>query len=209
MIPALHVLPSVRGVIQIGANSGQEIPYFLQFTSNLLLCEPLPHLADALIARYPFATVVPAAIDTTEGERLFYVASNNGESSSLLAPEEHRTAYPEIQFAPPVTVQTTTLAQVFARTSRDPDAYNVVVTDTQGHDLAVLQSAGELLSRWDLIVCEYMNTPLYTEPGTLNAITDYVAPHGFQLVHTAYEQHGAGDALFLHDRIRTGRGLTL
>lgn len=201
MIPALHLLPDVRGVIQIGANAGQEVPYFERFTRRLLLCEPLPALAAALTTQYPHATVVRCAVGTEEGVRDFHVASNNGESSSLHVPVDHVTAYPEITFLPPIPMDVVSLPSLFVRTGLDPADYNVLVTDTQGSDLDVLRSAGDLLSQWDLLVCEYINTPLYAQTCTVTDLTAYVAPFGFRLHETGNDYQGAGDVVFLHDRI--------
>ena len=44
----LKLLDNVTGVIQIGANSGQEVNYILNYTKNVILIEPIPTLAESL-----------------------------------------------------------------------------------------------------------------------------------------------------------------
>jgi FkbM family methyltransferase len=91
-------LPMPMGVLQVGANTGQEIDEFLRNgIRRAVLIEPLPGPYSILEARcrdIPGDLPVQALCGALDGEVVeFHVATNNGESSSILRPAKHLTDF--------------------------------------------------------------------------------------------------------------------
>ena len=180
---------NVKGIIQVGACAGQEVPTLESYTKNIILVEPHPHLVNHLKNRFPNYSVIETALSNEDSERDFYVASN-GESSSILKPKEHLTIYPHITFNETRRVQ----VRRFESLGIDISNYNVIISDTQGCDLDVLKGFGELLQHIDLIIAEYINTNLYENNQGLNSFIEYLKD--FELIETFDENNGAGNVVF-------------
>jgi len=180
---------NIKGIIQVGANTGQEVSMFEQYTKNIMLIEPHPRIVDLLKTKYPKYTIIETALGNEDLERDFYVASN-GESSSVLKPKQHLTIYPTITFNEIRKVQ----VRKFKSLEIDISGYNVVITDTQGCDLDVLKGFGELLNGIDLIISEYIDTELYENNQGLNLFIEYLT--NFKLIETFDVNSGAGNAVF-------------
>lgn len=180
---------NVKGIIQVGACNGQEIPLIENFTKNIMLIEPHPHLANFLKSRYPKYKVIETALGNENTERDFYTASN-GESSSLLKPFEHIKFHPTITFNDIIKVK----VQRFKDMKIDISNFNVLLTDTQGTDLDVLKGFGDLINNMDLIISEYINSELYYGNQGLKLFIEYLKD--FELIETFDENNGAGNAVF-------------
>jgi len=180
---------NVKGIIQVGANTGQEVPILEKYTQNIMLIEVHPHLVNNLKLKFPNYIVIETALGNENTERDFYLASN-GESSSLLKPNKHLDFYPTIKFNDTMKVK----VQRFEDLGIDISSYNVLLTDTQGVDLDVLKGFGNLINNIDLIISEYINTELYEGNQGLNLFKEYLKD--FELIETCDENLGAGNAIF-------------
>ena len=180
---------NVKGIIQVGANTGQEVPILEKYTQNIMLIEVHPHLINNLKLKFPNYIVIETALGNENTERDFYLASN-GESSSLLKPNKHLDFYPTIKFNDTMKVK----VQRFEDLGIDISSYNVLLTDTQGVDLDVLKGFGNLINNIDLIISEYINTELYEGNQGLNLFKEYLKD--FELIETCDENLGAGNAIF-------------
>lgn len=193
----LQTVQDIKGIIQIGANSGQEVPLFETLTQNIILCEPIETLHQHLRLSYPKYLVVPYALGNLDAEMEFYPATNGGESSSLLKPTKHIEYYPSIGFENPITVPVrkfTTLSQEF---KIDIQKYNVIVSDAQGYDLEALKGFGEYINHFKMIIVEYINSDLYENNSTLPMLIEYLSTFGYRLLSTFDENIGAGNAVFI------------
>jgi FkbM family methyltransferase len=191
-----NLIENVKGVIQIGANSGQEVNFILGHTKNVILIEPIPTLAESLSLRYPNCKVIKCALGSTDCEMDFHLASNNGESSSLLKPLKHVEYYPEITFNHTIKVPVRKFTTIAEDYEIDVDSFNVIISDTQGYDLECLKGFGENITKFDLIISEYINSNLYENDGNLQSFIDYLIPFGFEFVSTFSENIGAGNVIF-------------
>jgi len=181
---------NVRGVIQVGANVGQEVSILKQYTENIMLIEPLPNLANQLKLKYPNYIIIETALGNENSERDFFVASNGGESSSILKPKKHIEIYPSITFNETRKV----FVRRFDSLNIDIKGYNVLITDTQGCDLDVLKGFGDSLNVFDLIICEYIDVELYENNQGLDLFLKYLT--NFQMVETFDNNSGAGNVAF-------------
>ena len=66
--------------------------------NNIILIEPIFHLANYLIQTHPNCLVIPCGLGSTNSIMDLHLASNGGESSSVLKPLNHITYYPDVTF---------------------------------------------------------------------------------------------------------------
>ena len=98
MIEYINNIQNIKGIIQVGANSGQEVGLFKKFTNNIILIEPIPQLANYLNQIHPDCLVIPCGLGSTNNYMDLHLASNGGESSSVLKPLSHLIYYPDVLF---------------------------------------------------------------------------------------------------------------
>lgn len=196
MIHYINTIPYIKGIIQIGANSGQEVGYFSQLTNNIILIEPIPQLADYLRRLYPNYTILQCGLGSTNEIMDLYLASNNGESSSVLKPLNHPEYYPDILFENSIKIQVQTFESLIDEYNIDMNNFNILISDAQGYDLEAIKGFGNYIKYFELIIAEYINSNLYEDDASLNDMINYLTPLGFELVDTFDENLGAGNAVF-------------
>lgn len=143
-----HIQP--RGVIQVGAHSGQEISTFVDLGIPYGLffeCLPsiLPELQQVVASRMPGGKVIPCAVGDKPGTATLHVEQhpkNRGMSSSCLTPKLHTSMSPDVVFTHTLEVPQVTLDQALDGDDRD---YDLLVMDVQGYEGKVLDGARKLL----------------------------------------------------------------
>lgn len=196
MIEYFNQISTIRGIIQAGANTGQEVSLFENYTNNIILIEPIPQLAHHLSQSYPNYLVIPCALGSINAKMDLHLASNSGESSSLLKPLNHTVYYPDITFGQSIEVPVRTFNSLIDDYKIDIDLFNVLISDTQGYDLEAIKGFGSHIQKIDLVVAEYINSNLYENDASLEDMVSYLIPLGFELVNTFSENLGAGNAVF-------------
>lgn len=184
-------------IVIVGSNAGQEVPFYLRFFSRIDLIDPLiPKLRMHPSCRSKCVHLHQFAVSSRTGTRSLFIASNNGESSSLLEPTHHLMEYPAITFD---KIETSAIRL------NDLDFFsssNVLILDVQGSEIDVLNSSFPYgLGHLSIIICEYSLVPLYEGSGDLSAIISFLGPLGFVLAFTISPyisgRECTADALFL------------
>jgi FkbM family methyltransferase len=157
----LDKFDNIKGIIQIGANSGQEVPLFKTLTKNIILVEPIPRLAEQLKTNHPTCLVVECAAGSLNTKSTLHIASNNGESSSILTPADHKLYYPGVIFNQTIEVNIKRFDEIIYEHKIDMQNFNTLITDTQGYDLEAIKGFGQYITNIELIICEYINSNLY------------------------------------------------
>ena len=154
-----------------------------------------------------------AVVSDVAGETVsFHVASNNGASSSMLAPGRHADLYPSITFDETLELVAERLDDIVAERSERAD-YNVLVLDVQGAELKVLKGAPELLARVDAVFTEVSSEPLYEGGCTFLEVTNLLAEAGLVFRSAEMKAEGWGDAFYsrrrgtLYEMLRTNLAL--
>jgi hypothetical protein len=126
-----------------------------------------------------------------------YMASNNGESSSLLEPKKHLELYQDIDFSQKFLITPiTTLENIIDRSGIYPPKFNYLVLDIQGNELRALKGLGFHQSHFDVIITEAYTEELYIGCGKLHEIEAFLS--NYKLVEFAEEVgKGWGDAAFI------------
>lgn len=194
-------LRSVRGVVHVGANVGQERELYRRHDLDVLWIEPIPEVFATLaanLAEFPRQRAIQALITDRDGESYrFNVANNDGESSSILALKEHRDVWPKVDFTKAITLQSSTLATVLAREHGDATRYDALVMDTQGSELLVLKGAEPVLAQFRFIKTEVPDFEAYEGCARLEDIERFLAARGYkELARHRFASRTAGGSYF-------------
>jgi len=200
-------LPAPRGVLQVGASYGQELPVFQAHgvTSGVFvepLEAPFQHLAQACKRIPGYVAVQTLCSEETGAKHTFHVASNHGMSSSLLRPNNHLSQFDYVKFDRTIEVVSNRLDDVVAFLAGQGysgvvDALDTLYMDTQGAELRILRGAERVLSRIKYILTEVTRNELYEGAPTLTDLSMYLETAGFTLNNVYFNKEQCGDALFI------------
>ena len=194
----------IKGVIQVGANTGDELGAFLTKTNKILCFEPVEEALDILRSRVnqnnlqDKVIISDYIVSDKTGEIEFYVGQQSGNSSMFdLNPDRPQFHHGNVHDKK-VLKNSITLDDFFAQSDIKSEDYNFIFMDVQGAEHLVLLGAKETLKNIDHIYMEvsyfpvYLNTLLYDD---MVALCDQL---GYEVVYheaSPYNQN-QGDALF-------------
>jgi FkbM family methyltransferase len=188
----------VSAAVHVGASVGQEREMYRRMGLKVLWVEPIPDVFDQLcmnLKGYDWQRPVRALVSDREGEWVkFHVASNNGESSSMLAPALHREQWPEVRFDRVIELQTVTLPSVLSEAAFELPERAALILDTQGAELKVLRGAAAVLRRFRYIKTEACEFEAYAGCPKLADITGFLHEAGFR-EHSRHPGARGRDAL--------------
>lgn len=186
----------ITGIIQVGANFGQELNILTKYGKNVYLFEPLNFAYRKLIDKsvqfknvktYNFALGDKNQISTLN------IAENNGASSSLLKPTLHQKYFPEIAFNDTEKVQIKRFDEV-----EEIFVGNFLILDVQGFELNVLKGFGNKINQIDFIYTEYSLKPLYENSVVLDELDQFLRNYNFIRTNTKPSiNKPQGDALYI------------
>jgi FkbM family methyltransferase len=139
------------------------------------------------------------AIVSNEPKKVdFYVASNNGASSSILKPKLHLSIHPEITFSKKETnLKSTKIDEIFKSSERN----DLMVLDIQGAELLALEGGKSTIANTRFIYTEYSLVELYENCTVLRELVEFLEENNFSIIELSFEaKTGAGDALFVNKR---------
>jgi len=177
-------LQHVSGVVHVGANTGQERAVYDSFRIPVLWIEPIPEVFAALqrnLAGYADQQAIQALVADVDGQEVeFHVASNDGASSSMLAPARHGELWPSVTFDRTLRLRTQTLPSLVKQHGVDIRRYDALVMDTQGSELRVLKGAEPLLSQFRFVKTEAADFESYVGCCRLDELEAYLRTQGFE-----------------------------
>lgn len=184
-----------RGVLHVGAHYGLELEAYLAHgCRRVTFFEASPLVLEQLRAHVDFwrdwlrvlgiperlqMEIVECAVSDREGQACMHLAELEMLSSL------HPPSAEWIQVQDQVTVRSARLENLVT----EPDDYNVLNLDVQGHELAVLRGAGELLSRMEAVLVELNYVPRYQDEADPAAVDGLLVEAGF----TCLDQTRYGD----------------
>ena len=177
-------LNDARGVIHVGANTGQERADYDRRGLAVTWIEPIPHIYDELeqnLKPYPRQKAIKALVTDRVGQEYeFHVANNEGASSSILELKDHRSVWPNVEYTETIKLHGTTLTELVDEESIDMQEFDTLILDTQGSELMVLEGAEPIIDRFEYIQTEVADFESYANCCQLDEIEDFMQRHGFE-----------------------------
>ena len=177
-------LSSVKGVIHVGANAGQEKESYKKRKIKVIWIEPIPHVFQALLSNIQDAPEQKAyqylITDEDNKEYTFHIANNFGASSSILEFADHKKIWPEVAFERSINLKSITLSRMIEKEKINMKDYDALVLDTQGSELLVLKGAASLLTYFKYIKTEAPDFEAYSNCCKLNELTDFLKTYHFK-----------------------------
>ena len=188
----------IKGVSHFGAHKGQEVKSYLENgITNIHLFEPQRNAYELL--SYKFKDVDEVNLynfglgDSNESMTLNVEKNNDGMSSSVLEPLEHKKYYPKIEF--------NESEQINIKRYEDLGLSNVnfLNIDIQGFELEALKGCGDKLYEIDYIYIEINRKELYLNNPHISDIDKYLRNYLFLRVKTVWASSNLpfGDALYI------------
>jgi FkbM family methyltransferase len=149
--------------------------------------------------------VYPYALGATSGTFQMHISGDSStggtQSSSILKPSAHTTAYSFVRFKSKADVSVVRLDEW--ATSRGITHLDFLWLDLQGFELEALKGAGDLLSTVLAVHAEVSNVELYEGAPLYPEVRAWMRTHGFTPLVEALFRIG-GNVLFVREK-RTGR----
>ena len=171
-------------LIDVGANRGKFTDHFFRTTkvNQALLVEPIAFLAKSLQVKYKKnkdVVIVEKALSDEKRKNSFYVASNDGQSSSLSdIGQRHLIASPNTTILSRFELESETLDNITTQLKFDRIFLKI---DVQGHELAVLRGSKRILNQVIAIHIEVSNQHLYENDSLGFQIWSFLNDQGFIL----------------------------
>jgi FkbM family methyltransferase len=193
-------LRSVSAVIHIGASTGQERDYYDKLGLRVLWIEPIPTVFEQLktnISKLPRQQAIKALVTDKDNKTYkFNIASNDGESSSILELQGHKDIWPQIEFVETIELKSKTLESLLKDHNVDSSSFDVLIIDTQGSELLVLKGAVPILKHFSFIKTEVADFESYSGCCKLDDIDQFMEAHNFQQYSRhafAHRNEGGGE----------------
>lgn len=172
-----------RGVIHIGASSGQERDLYAEHDLKVLWLEPIPDVFDQLtenIRSYAEQRALQALLlDQDDVEVALHIASNSGKSSSVLPMKDHKRMWPHVHYDGQLSMRSITLDTLIQREGIDGRSYDTIVMDTQGSELRVLMGARSTLQGITYVKVEAADFESYEGGCTAEDLSAFFGEAGF------------------------------
>lgn len=192
------------GIVHLGANEGQEAEaYARQGINKVMWVEALPEVFHLLCAKVPNHHIkLNACLSDVDGQTVdFHVASNDGQSSSLLKPTLHLQKHPTVKFPRKVTLVTSRFDVLMDQMDeKDFFAFQYdffLNVDLQGAEMLALRGMGDYLSRFKYVYIEVNREELYKGCPMVQEIDNYLAQFGLVGQETKWTGSGWGDKFYM------------
>jgi len=195
-------IKEVSGVLHVGACEAEERDwYYTRGFEPIYWIEANPEKAFIIqdnIKIYENQYFIPAAISDKEENVDFYVASNDGISSSLLFPNMRPEIYDNQTHVVDkvITIQTTTLEKVIDTFSLPMGEINFLQLDIEGAELKALKSLKKYITHFKYILCEYHTHENYIGCPQVQDLISYLKQFGFTEIAREDSGEEWGDILF-------------
>jgi FkbM family methyltransferase len=159
-------LNSIKGIIHVGANEGQEKDLYAFHQLKVLWVEPIPDTFDKLIENirpYINQHACRALLSDKDGQEVvFNIANNGGASSSMLDLGRHRDLWPKVEYTSQINLTTITLETLLNENNISINDYQALSIDTQGTELLVLSGGKRILRKIKYVKVEVADFEAYT-----------------------------------------------
>jgi FkbM family methyltransferase len=191
----------VRGVIHVGANTGQEMSLYEKYGLSVIWIEPIDEVFEKLKSNLNKVTNQMAlqalVTDVNDKEYDFNVANNNGASSSILEFDLHQDIWPEVTYEKKVKKISKTLPTLLKENNVNIADYDMLIMDTQGSELLVLEGAVTILSNFKYIKTEAPDFESYKGCCQLKDLDSFLSQYNYQeCFRNKFATHPNGGSYF-------------
>lgn len=194
--PTDRFMRRITGLIHVGANSGQERDKYHQLGLDVLWIEADPDVFRRLcenIMEYPRQRAINALVSDVDGTELeFFVANNEGQSSSIFEFSGHTRAWPEVTYVGRRRLVAHRLDRLIEEHEVSLEKYQALVLDVQGAELRVLEGATAILPVFSWIQMPVPDFDAYRGAPTLSEIASFLRQHGFEEADRFQTNHFPG-----------------
>ncbi len=195
------LLKKVRGIIHVGANTGQEIKVYATYGLSVVWIEPIPNIFETLksnLIGFPRQMALRALVtDVENAEYNFNLASNSGASSSILEFNLHRDIWPDVKFEKTIKISSVTLPSLLKENNVDLADFDMLAIDTQGSELLVLKGAIPILDSFNYIKTEVPDFEAYKGCCQLKDLELFLEEHGFkEISRHKFATHPGGGSYY-------------
>ena len=177
-------LRQVKGLIHVGANTGQERGFYAAHGLRVVWVEPIPEVFETLVknlADYPRQRAYRYLVAGEDGREFTLNVSNyGGVSSSILPLARHREMWPEVNYSGEIKMVGTTLPAFLGKERLRLADYQALVLDTQGSEMLILKGAAEILRGFRFIQVEVPDFEAYAGCCLLPEMSEFMKSHGFR-----------------------------
>lgn len=181
-------LSDCRGVVHIGANTGQERDLYASRNLPVIWVEALPDVFGWLldnIAGYENQLAFNYLLTDEDGKEYdFGVANNEGQSSSIFDFADHKKIWPQVEYESHINLISTRFDTMIEDERIDLGGYDALVMDVQGAELLVLKGMGNLVDNFRYIRSETADFEIYKGGCQLKDLDEYLIPRGFKRVRS-------------------------
>ena len=174
-----------RGVIHVGANKGQERFVYANYGLKVVWVEPIPDIFRELQANlngFSAQTAYNCLIAAQDGKKYrFHISDNEGSSSSIFEPSKQFAAqWAATGFSSSIELEAISLPTFIRTKGIDMASFDILILDTQGSELLVLEGAKEVLPHFRYIQLEAVNREIYSGCCQLPEIDAFLSKCGFK-----------------------------
>jgi FkbM family methyltransferase len=191
------MMKKLKGIIHVGANTGQERDNYASYGLNVLWIEPIPWVFKELksaISSYPKQRALEYLVLDKDGETMtLHISNNDGLSSSVMDLALHQDVWPSVHFTKDIEIQVHKLDTIIDRERIDLANYDGLVLDTQGSELLVLKGAHRVLRNAQMVKVEVADFEAYAGCPRPEQITTLLGVYGLrEWTRTPFAQHSSG-----------------
>ncbi len=194
------LLKKVKGVIHVGANTGQERELYAQYGLSVVWIEPIPEIFEKLqlnLVGIPKQVALEGLVtDQDDMEYHFHLANNNGASSSILDLNLHQDIWPEVGYEKTINIYSRKLS-LLNDNNINISEYDMLVIDTQGSELLVLKGAVTILQNFTFIQTEVPDFEAYKGCCQLKDLQSFLEKFGYkEISRNKFATHPNGGSYY-------------
>lgn len=195
-----------KGVLHIGAHQAEELPMYTSLgIEKIIWIEASPEIfktLEPITSQFPKQKAYNYLISNIDGKEYEFYITNNGQSSSLLELEKHKTFHPEVHVTNTVVLKSKRCDTLIADNKINMLDYNFLNLDIQGAELLALQGLENNLKFIDYVYTEVNTGEVYKNCARVYEIDEFLKKHGFERVEIAMTDWEWGDAFYLRKNLK-------
>lgn len=190
----------IDGIIHIGAHHGEEyVAYATLGIFDVIFFEPDKAAFEVLKKNVgQEAICINKALGSVTSKQKYWLASNDGASTSLLRPKQHLQHHPDVHFQESADeFEIIRLDDFWLNSVVNRLDYNMINMDIQGYELEALKGAEKTLLGIDYILTEVNRAEVYEGCAQVEQLDEFLAKYGFDREETNWAGGTWGDALYV------------